>query len=514
MPADTRWWRAPRSLRVWLPLVVGGLAVASVTATALTAGWLGRHSVEQQVQHRLRAEQLVDDRIARLPPWPVSPEELHAAARELASRLGSRVVFTDPAGNVLADSAARQVPARAPRPYRVADARTGASAAGQPVTWRPGGPVANLDRAGPRTDLPTLYAELRDGGLDAFAMIEWTDVPANTLVVFADGVGDPFMALPEFDFYAPTDRTLAIAAVAAALIAVTLAVVVAHRILRPVVELTQAAQQLQRGHRIQPLRVTGDELGTLAHAFNTMAAARHRQERLRKTMVADIAHELRTPLNNLTGWLDALRDRVAEPSDEVLSGLQEEAQRLSRLVDDLAELNRSDTEGFQLRRQPTDLAALLHQAARAADARAAAKGVALHTEAAPGLLAEVDPERFGQVLGNLLDNAITHTPSGGQVTLTATASSGGVSIQVRDTGPGIVAEHLPDVFERLWRGDPSRSRATGGYGLGLAIAHQIVTAHHGTITTASTPGAGATFTVTLPAPGAAPGATAARSRLE
>lgn len=285
-----------------------------------------------------------------------------------------------------------------------------------------------------------------------------------------------------------------------------------HRILRPVVELTQAAQRLERGDRIHPLKVTGDELGTLAHAFNTMAAARHRQERLHKTMVADTAHELRTPLNNLAGWLDVLRDRVAEPSDEVLGGLQEEAQRLSRLINDLAELNRSDTQGFQLRRQPTDLAALLHHATHAAAARAAAKGVTLRTQAAPGLRAEVDPKRFGQALGNLLDNAITHTRSGGQVTLAATASQdGGVSIQVRDTGPGIAAEDLPDVFERLWRGDPSRSRATGGYGLGLAITHQIVTAHHGTISAASTPGAGATFTITLPAPGtSAPSPTAAR----
>jgi len=242
-----------------------------------------------------------------------------------------------------------------------------------------------------------------------------------------------------------------------------------------------------------------DEIGELAQAFNAMADGLARLEELRRNMVSDVAHELRTPLSNIRGYLEAVRDGVVEPRPEVIASLYEEAMLLNRLVDDLQELSLAEAGQLRLERRPVAPADVVNKATEAARAQAAAKGIALQVDLPEGLpLVDVDSQRIGQVLGNLLSNALTHTPSGGKVVITAQARQSDVELRVGDTGEGISPEHLPYIFERFYRADKSRSRATGGTGLGLSIARQLVEAHGGRISVASQAGRGTTFTFTLP----------------
>jgi signal transduction histidine kinase len=218
-------------------------------------------------------------------------------------------------------------------------------------------------------------------------------------------------------------------------------------------------------------------------------------------MVTDIAHELRTPLTNLRGYLEALRDGVSAPSPATLASLHEEAVLLAQLVDDLQDLTLAEAGQLALRRAPLRVADALGRARQALRPQAEDRGVRLRVEppatALPDVLA--DERRLGQILRNLIANAIRHTPPGGEVVLSAAASPDGVELVVRDTGQGIAAEHLPHVFERFYRADASRARTTGGAGIGLAVVKQLVEAHQGRVDVHSTPGQGSTFRFTLPA---------------
>lgn len=286
------------------------------------------------------------------------------------------------------------------------------------------------------------------------------------------------------------------------LLTVSVTALVGARLVRPLRALTGAA--LAPDGDTRRVRVTThDEIGHLATAFNDLSARREAAEEQRKAMVADIAHELRNPLSNMRGWLEAAQDGVAVPG-EFTGFLLDEALQLQHLVDDLQDLAAADAGVLALHPEHLFAADLMGQvisAHRAAAAKANVTiGLAITGE--PPLYA--DPVRLKQALGNLVSNAVQHTPSGGTVTLTATVDSDMVVLAVSDTGPGIAPEHLERVFERFWRADPSRSRRTGGSGLGLAIVRQLVLAHGGTVDAHSTPGGpgtgtGTTFTLRLPA---------------
>ncbi|MDQ3811307.1 MAG: HAMP domain-containing histidine kinase, partial [Chloroflexota bacterium] len=213
------------------------------------------------------------------------------------------------------------------------------------------------------------------------------------------------------------------------------------------------------------------------------------------------AHELRTPLTNLRGYLEAVRDGVVEARGEVIDSLYEEAMLLSQLVEDLQDLSLSDAGRLSLRREPVELGDALFAAAQALRPRARAQGIEIMLEvgsALPSVLA--DRQRVGQILRNLLSNAVTYTAAGGQIVVSAAARDGDVRVEVRDTGSGIAPEHLPNVFERFYRADPSRTRATGGAGIGLAVVKQLVEAHGGSVAITSVPGQGTCVSFTLPCP--------------
>ena len=288
------------------------------------------------------------------------------------------------------------------------------------------------------------------------------------------------------------------------LIAIIAAVVItfllSRYILRPVKELSTAARRLGSGDFSQRVTVSGEgEIEEMSQTFNTMADNLQHAEELRQNMVTDIAHELRTPLTNIKGYLEGISDGVIAPDPKTITLLNEEASLLSRLVEDLQELNLADAGEIKLARQPEDLSPLITQTVAAMQPQAGERGLTMQTTLPETLpMVSIDTSRIHEVLHNLLENAIFHTPTGGRITVTARLTDGFVEVEITDTGVGIPASDLMDIFERFYRVDKSRTRATGGNGLGLTISKRLVEAHGGSISVKSEVGKGSRFRFTLP----------------
>ncbi|MFH8580368.1 sensor histidine kinase [Streptomyces zaomyceticus] len=291
------------------------------------------------------------------------------------------------------------------------------------------------------------------------------------------------------------------AGVAAA--ALACALLLSRAVLRPVRALTAASRGLGEGDLGRRVPASGrDEIAELGRSFNRMADSLQGSEERQRRLVGDIAHELRTPLANLRGYLEALRDGVLAADAELLDSLHEEVLLQQRIVDDLQDLALAEAGALTYHRRTVDARELVEACRTAHSARAAAAGVALDVVGAgPGTVRlHGDPDRLRQALGNLVGNAVRHTAPGGGVRLELAERDELVRIAVRDTGSGIPAADLPRLFDRFWRADAARGRATGGSGLGLSIARQIVADHHGAVEVASEVGVGSVFTVVLPAP--------------
>ena len=282
-------------------------------------------------------------------------------------------------------------------------------------------------------------------------------------------------------------------------VAAAATVLLSRRVLRPIRTLTAASGRLGAGDLSGRVPVSGqDELAGLARSFNRMADSLQAAEERQRRIVADVAHELRTPLVNLRGYLEALRDGVIEPGPELFASLHDEAVLQQRIVDDLQDLALAEAGRLAYHRVAVEVADLLETCRVAHLAAAEAGEVTLSVRAEPATV-HGDPDRLRQAIGNLVTNALRACPAGAEVTLAGGTAGGSVVLCVADTGRGIAPDALPHVFDRFWRGDPARSRHTGGSGLGLSIARQIVADHGGTIEAASEPGRGSTFTITLPA---------------
>ena len=291
-----------------------------------------------------------------------------------------------------------------------------------------------------------------------------------------------------------------IVAVTAAVLLVTIGVtaLVGVRLVRPLRALTAAAGRMRNGDGTARVTVTGrDEIARLADAFNDMAEHRRQVEELRRAMVGDIAHEMRNPVTNIRGWLEAAEDGVVPLDRDLMSSLLEEALLLQHVIDDLQDLSAADAGELRLHPLPVDLADLLPAIADAFTASADRAGVTLTVHAPPAVVT-ADPIRLRQAVGNLITNAVRHTPAGGRVTVSTRTEENAQVIDVADTGPGLSAAEQALVFERFWRAEKSRSRQTGGSGLGLTIVRKLAEAHGGTASVTSHPGTGATFTLRLP----------------
>ncbi len=297
------------------------------------------------------------------------------------------------------------------------------------------------------------------------------------------------------------NRSLLWTGLAAGAAGILLISLLSRRMLAPVRELSSAARLLGQGDTSQRVSAKGrDEVAELGRAFNSMASDLERAEEQRKILMADIAHELRTPLSNVQGYLEAIKDGLLQPDSRTVDTVHGQVMHLSRLVEDLRLLALAEAGDLPLHRQPGSLVDVLQRSMDAVKPRADAKGVELSLEARGELpQVEMDSMRIAQVVGNLLENAINYTPQGGAVTVTASLSGARTArVSVSDTGMGIPADDLDNIFERFYRVDPSRTRATGAAGLGLTIAKGLVEAHGGAIYAGSTLGQGSRFTFDLP----------------
>lgn len=294
------------------------------------------------------------------------------------------------------------------------------------------------------------------------------------------------------------DQLHLIAAGAAALAALVVGLLLAGALSRPLRRIRATAERLERGELDARVTPGGEpEAAALGRALNRLAETLEREEELRKASVADLAHELRTPVNGLLSRIEAAQDEML-PLGDNLSAMHDEAERLTRLVDDLARLADAERPGLLLEKQPVDLAAVASGIAHSFAPRFADAGIAF-TTTAESVWVTGDPVRLEQIVTNLLTNARDYTEPGGEVQLGVRRDDETAVLEVSDTGVGIAAEDLRHLFTRFWRGDRSRSRAKGGAGLGLAIVRELVRAHDGRIEVDSKPGQGSRFRVGLPA---------------
>jgi two-component system, OmpR family, sensor histidine kinase BaeS len=530
--------------------VLGLLMLVAMAATAATA-WLTLRQADRQVRRTVTAGRADVSRITgelrrygfAHGTWDgVSP-----TVSRLAQRTGQRIRVATETDVLLADSDAlagrepravsRQPPVLVdPRPtlrlprtmvslalvkrtataigeYRAAAAYTAClTRAGADVTAHPdtfGVPTVRSDRRPPQCTAPTGRAVLPTPGDHTAALTcESARRPAACLQqVFDERVASVAPPRLQVRLGALDDSppSLAAAPTVAAAAGVALAAILgglllSRAVLRPIRALTMAARSLGEGDLGRRVPVSGrDEIAELGGAFNRMAESIQAAEERQRRLTGDIAHELRTPLANLRGYLEALRDGVVEATPDLLDSLYEEAMLQQRIVDDLQDLALAEAGALTYHRTAVDLRELLETCHRAHRAQAQTAGVTLEVRAPRPVYVVADGDRLRQVLGNLVGNALRATPPGGSVALTLVPRGDLAVVQVRDTGRGIPAEHLPHLFDRFWRADAARGRATGGSGLGLSIARQIVTDHRGTIDVESTVGVGTTFTVVLSA---------------
>jgi two-component system sensor histidine kinase BaeS len=286
----------------------------------------------------------------------------------------------------------------------------------------------------------------------------------------------------------------------AVIIALIISVFLARSLTRPLREMTAATRAMAHGElgRQVPVR-SQDELGELASSFNQMSSDLARSNDLRRQMTADIAHDLRTPLSVLSGYLEALRDGVLEPSSERFDAMFGEARHLQRLIDDLRTLSLADAGELALAPTSIPPGLVLEQAVSSYGPHVAQQEVGLSLEVEPDLpRIEVDTDRMAQVFANLISNALRYTPAGGQIRLGARRQDGHVLLQVQDSGSGISPGDIPHIFDRFYRGEGARQGESGESGLGLAIAKSLIELNGGKIGVESTIGQGTTFTITFP----------------
>jgi signal transduction histidine kinase len=303
-------------------------------------------------------------------------------------------------------------------------------------------------------------------------------------------------------FNASLLMSISIALLVAVLTALAVSWYLSHRVQRSIGEVEAAASEIAAGRYGTRVRDPGlgPEFAALATSYNTLAARLETAEGTRRRMLADLAHEMRTPLATIDAHLEAVDDGVRELDHDTLKVIRSSTERLRRLAEDVGAVSRAEDGDLDLDLRLVTVRDLVSAAAEAARDRFTANAVDLRTVLDAGNdEVRVDCDRIGQVMANLLDNALRHTPAGGVVTLSCHRSGKSVELVVSDTGEGVTADHLRHLFDRFYRVDTARDRGRGGSGIGLSIAKALVEAHGGTITaTSAGSGQGATFAIRLP----------------
>ncbi len=477
-----------RVLAATLALVTVGLGVAGVA----TYGFLRSFLVHRLDQQLVATKETVEHTLGQGfdEPGPGGPQN--------AIQSGTYAAFLDTSGNVLIGKTYCF-------PY--------ACPQNQPTPSLPGS-LPGSDAADSRSSSVSFTAPAANSSGPDFRVLAYA-----AEVVGSNVHGTLVIAIPLTEISGTLHRLVLVelAVAAAVLVAVGGLGWWAVRVgLRPLDRMAETAGAIAGGDLSQRVEPDDDrtEVGRLGSALNTMLGRieesfdrqRASEERLRQ-FVADASHELRTPITSIRGYAELFRRGAAERPEDLeraMRRIEDEGARMGLLVEDLLLLARLD-QGRPFERKPVDLAALVSDAVE--DVRVADPERPVELSAPGPVVVHGDELRLRQVVGNLLDNARTHTPSTTPVAVRVARSNGTATIEVADRGPGLPPDEADRVFERFYRGDPSRSRGSGGTGLGLSIAAAIVEAHGGSITVATDPGHGATFTVSLPiapAPGSAP----------
>ncbi|HLW03061.1 MAG TPA: HAMP domain-containing sensor histidine kinase [Ktedonobacterales bacterium] len=479
-------WNLLSSLRLRLVLMFMLVVMIAVGTVALMTNQATTNNLQTYTQ--AKNLQQVNSVLLTAPQQHLNQHALQTLTEQLAQRLHERIILFDQNMRVIADSDHTLIGQVLPLPGPSLSRSSSISI-----------PAPALLLAYPPSPPTSTFAD-----------------PNGFFIVQSASAG-PFLSTdnsPETTFLTAVNHSLWLAVLIAGLTALLLALLFASMLLKPLRTLKAVAYRMEQGDLTQRVAIKGNgELCALAHAFNAMADSLSRAERLRRNLVSDVAHELRNPLMNIRGTLELVQEQVIEPTPETLASLYEETSLLSRIVADLQDLSLAEAGQLRLKPQVVALEEVVGQATQMVQPALARKNLTLCVKIPPDLPAvEADPERVAQILRNLLSNAITHTPNRGKIIITAShtiafddpALPSLVAVSVRDSGVGIAPEHLPNLFERFYRVDASRARATGGTGLGLAIVKQLVEAQDGQVTVESQPGKGACFTFTLPAVECAP----------
>lgn len=377
-------------------------------------------------------------------------------------------------------------------------------------------PQSAMDNAAPGTSVP--ISDLTGAlfrivllNADNQPVIGFVNLPEDYLRLPIEVDGQPVGYLAMAPFQSVTEaggalllRRQLLASLVVGVLALLLAALIAswaaRRLLTPVRQVAAATHRLAAGDYSERVQVqTDDEVGQLARDFNHLALTLERNEKMRRSFMADISHELRTPLSVLRGELEALEDGVRTLDANSLRSLQQEVDQLTKLVADLYELSLADVGALTYRKQSLDLVELLQQALAGAAERCQAHGLTLELrlplQAMPVL---GDPSRLRQLISNLLENSLRYTQSGGLVRIDLREEAGRICLDWQDSAPGVQDVDLSQLFERFFRGDASRCRAKGGSGLGLAICRSIAQAHDGSLDARSSPLGGLGLYLRLP----------------
>jgi len=358
------------------------------------------------------------------------------------------------------------------------------------VILQPGGhPVSTSDSA-------AMLADVLHGAGSTSRSIVVGGKDVGTLRVAP--VGGSLLSPADVNLRDSLDRLHMIAGAIAVAIALLAALILAQTMSAPLRRIRAAAQRMERGDLEAELKPGGDaEVRAVGHALNRLGETLKHEDEMRRESVADLAHELRTPVSGIQSRIEAAQDGVLADQSANLEAMHAEALRLARLLDDLDKLAAAERPGLLIEKGPVDLAAIATLEADRAAPGFAAKGVELERDLAPAMI-DGDPGGLAQIVSNLLSNALRYTEPRGRVVLRVTPDGQHALLEVSDTGIGIEADDLPHIFERFWRADRSRSRATGGTGIGLAIVRELVIAHEGRIDVDSVPGQGSRFRVSFP----------------
>ncbi len=438
-------------------LLFAAVAIAvAIGPVVVLAHGVATAQIQDYISHRRQAAEFEAGQViaadAQMNGW----SDIGQLLPRLAQVTGERIVLTNAGGQVVADSAQQVKPgAKAPR---LPDAHQ----------LRIVSPTGTLLGVATLTPSPAL--------INSASRNNFAGIVADALLV---------------------------AAGASFVVALLLSFVLSHTITGPITAVISAARKLQRGDLGARVKVAASgELAELAHSFNAMADGLDEANQQRQQMVADVAHELRTPLTILRGYLEALADGVIAPTPDALRGVHTEAVHLQHLVEDLQDLALAESKQLVMDRTAVEVPGLVRGIVDGFALQAREKNIDL-SAAFEGQVPTItgDARRLGEVLRNLVANALAYTPAGGRVDVRVRPTQeGGVEVAVADTGIGIGPQDLANVFERFYRTDKSRTRATGGAGLGLTIAKRLVEAHGGRIGVESEPGRGSRFWFTLPAP--------------